>query len=91
MFEEQAVLGLVHEFCRSRRVEAGGLIRVVANLDAAFDVIVLKGPDSRWRKIVSRPCGDDFRDRTPTTLSHRPNGRPMTMPSGNMTVATSHV
>ncbi|MFN8033507.1 MAG: hypothetical protein U0Q47_09435 [Mycobacterium sp.] len=60
VFDEQAVLDVVREFCRRRRVDAGVRIRVVSNLDAAFDVVALKGPDNRWRSIVARPCGDDF-------------------------------
>lgn len=59
-FDAERVTALVAEFCRRRDVATGTTIRVAPNLDAAFDVVVLKGPDRRWRSIASRPCHDDF-------------------------------
>jgi hypothetical protein len=58
-FDEAAVVALVTDFCRRRRVDAHSRIRAVANLDAAFDVVTLKGPDARWRTIVARHDPDD--------------------------------
>jgi hypothetical protein len=59
------VTELVIEFCRRRGVADGSRFRMVANLDAAFDVLVMKGPDERWKTIASRACGDDFPETLP--------------------------
>jgi hypothetical protein len=58
-FDEEAVGALVVEFCRSRRVDRNTSIRVVSTLAAAFDVLMLKGPDERWEALLGRSCPQD--------------------------------
>lgn len=72
-FDPDAIVELVTEFCRQRRVEAASRIRIVDNLDAAFEVVRLKGPDVRWKTIVSRPCAGDL--TSPILDSSRPAER----------------
>lgn len=59
-FDADAVTALVRDFCRCRDVDGGSRFRVVSNLEKAFDVALLKGPDRRWKTIASRHCGTDF-------------------------------
>lgn len=59
-FDAETVTALVTDFCRYRRVEAGSRMRVAPNLREAFDVVALKGPDRRWKTIISRPSLGDL-------------------------------
>jgi hypothetical protein len=58
-FDEEAVGGLVADFCRYRRVDHNTSLRVVATLTMAFDVLAVKGPDERWRALLARSCPED--------------------------------
>ena len=55
-FDEEAVVGLVVEFCRGRRVDRNTSVRAVPTLAAAFKVLALKGPDERWQALLGRSC-----------------------------------
>lgn len=69
-FDADAVTDLVIDFCHRRAVADGSRFRIVANLEAAFDVLMLKGPDQRWKTITSRRCGDDFPERLRGNVRH---------------------
>lgn len=59
-FDEEAVRDLVVDFCRRRRVDRNTSFSVVPTLAAAFDVLALKGPDERWKALLSRAREPDI-------------------------------
>ena len=68
-FDEGAVVDLVRDFCRCRGADFNTRFRTVGNLDAAFDVLVLKGPDLRWRGITARNSDGDFPNSSALTAT----------------------
>ena len=65
---------MVAEFCRCRRVDRNTSIRMVPTLAAAFDVLMVKGPDERWEALLGRSCPQDVPEssrRYPTARAER--------------------
>lgn len=66
-FNPELVLGAVGEFCRRRDVWIATRLTLIADFDDAARIVMTKGPDERWRRILGRRASAD----NPTGLIRR--------------------